>query len=175
MVGSIALGTTDALAQEMENSTVGGAPIMADIDIVDNAVNSSIHMAPIAAVQAAGLLETLKSEEPFTVFPPTDDAFAALPAGTVDILLVDENRDQLVKVLTAHVVPGRLTSEDLLGMAGGGTANLTTVSGEALPIGQRGRTPVVHDESGDVYAISIPNVMQSSAVIHMVDGVLLPR
>ncbi|WP_308917026.1 fasciclin domain-containing protein [Jannaschia sp. LMIT008] len=158
-----------------ENPMVGGAAMMADMDIVDNAVNSPIHTTLVAAVQAAGLVDTLKSEGPFTVFAPTDDAFAALPAGTVDTLLMEENRDQLTKVLTAHVVPGRLTSEDLLGMAGSGTADLTTVSGDALSVGLRDGAPVVYDESGNVYAISVADVMQSNGVIHVVDGVLLPN
>jgi uncharacterized surface protein with fasciclin (FAS1) repeats len=157
------------------NPTVGGAAMMADMDIVDNAVNSPIHTTLVAAVQAAGLVDTLKSEGPFTVFAPTDDAFAALPAGTVETLLMEENRDQLTKVLTAHVVPGRLTSEALLEMAGSGTANLTTVSGDALSVGMRGDAAVVYDESGNVYEISIADVMQSNGVIHVVDGVLLPQ
>ena len=158
------------------NPTVGGAPMMADMDIIDNAVNSPIHTTLVAAVQAAGLVDTLKSEGPFTVFAPTDDAFAALPDGTVEMLLKEENRDQLTKVLTAHVVPGRLTSEDLLAsVASGGTTDLTTVSGDALSVGMRGDTPVVYDESGNVYAISVADVMQSNGVIHVVDGVLLPQ
>ena len=168
-------GTSGALAQDMQNPTVGGAPMMADMDIVDNAVNSPIHTTLVAAVQAAGLVDTLKGEGPFTVFAPTDEAFAALPEGTVDTLLMEENRDQLTKVLTAHVVPGRLTAEDLMGMADGGTADLTTVSGDALSVGMRGDDVVVYDESGNVHVISIADVMQSNGVIHVVDGVLLPE
>ena len=173
-----ALGATQgalADAHATENPTVGGAPMMADMDIVDNAVNSPIHTTLVAAVQAAGLVDTLKSEGPFTVFAPVDDAFAALPAGTVETLLMEQNRDQLTKVLTAHVVPGRLTSSDLLGMAGSGTANLTTVSGDALSVGMRGGNAVVYDESGNIYTITVADVMQSNGVIHVVDGVLLPK
>ena len=173
LAASAALLAAPALAQD--NPTVGGAPMMADMNIVENAVNSPIHTTLVAAVQAAGLVETLQSEGPFTVFAPTDDAFAALPDGTVETLLQEENRGQLTKVLTAHVVPGRLTSSDLLGMAGSGTADLTTVSGDALSVGLRGGAPVVYDESGNVYAISIADVMQSNGVIHVVDGVLLPQ
>ena len=177
LAAALAAGTAlfagQALAQD--NPTVGGAPMMADMDIVDNAVNSPIHTTLVAAVQAAGLVDTLKSEGPFTVFAPVDDAFAALPEGMIDTLLREENRDQLTEVLTAHVVPGRLTSSDLLGMAGSGTANLTTVSGDALSVGLRGGAPVVYDESGNIYAITIPDVIQSNGVIHVVDGVLLPQ
>ncbi|MGB3556779.1 MAG: fasciclin domain-containing protein [Jannaschia sp.] len=178
VASAMLLTGTSALAQDTmtENPMVGGAAMMADMDIIDNAVNSPIHTTLVAAVQAAGLVDTLKSEGPFTVFAPTDDAFAALPAGTVETLLMEENRDQLTKVLTAHVVPGRLTSEDLLSAASSGeTTNLTTVSGDSLSVGMRDDTPVVFDESGNVYAISIPDVMQSNGVIHVVDGVLLPE
>jgi uncharacterized surface protein with fasciclin (FAS1) repeats len=176
--GLVAIGGHAALAQTQmsPNPTVGGAPMMADMDIIDNAVNSPIHTTLVAAVQEAGLVDTLKSDGPFTVFAPTDAAFAALPDGTVDSLLMEQNRDMLTKVLTAHVVPGRLTSDDLLsGLAAGETANLTTVSGDALSVGLRGGQPVVFDESGNVYAISTADVMQSNGVIHVVDGVLLPR
>ena len=177
LVASTSFGAIQsATAQTMENPTVGGAPMMADMDIVDNAVNSPIHTTLVAAVQAAGLVDTLKSEGPFTVFAPTDEAFAALPAGTVDTLLMEENRDQLTKVLTAHVVPGRMTADDLLsGLSAGETTNLTTVSGDALSVGMRDGGAVVYDESGNVYRITIADVMQSNGVIHVVDGVLLPK
>jgi uncharacterized surface protein with fasciclin (FAS1) repeats len=183
LAAALAAATTFGTAQvapaqnpTAQNPTVGGAPMMADMDIVDNAVNSPIHTTLVAAVQEAGLVDTLKSEGPFTVFAPTDEAFAALPAGTVDTLLMEENRGQLTKVLTAHVVPGRLTAGDLMGMAAsGGTANLTTVSGDALSVGMRGGDAVVYDESGNVYTITVTDVMQSNGVIHVVDGVLLPQ
>ena len=167
-----------ALAQTAgtDNPTVGGAPMMADMDIVANAANSPIHTTLVAAVQAAGLVETLQGEGPFTVFAPTDEAFAALPEGTVDTLLMEENRDQLVKVLTAHVVPGRLTAEDLLaGVGADGFNNLTTVSGDALSVQAADGGVTVYDESGNAYSVTIPNVMQSNGVIHVVDGVLLPQ
>ena len=144
-------------------------------DIVATAIGAGQFNTLATALTEAGLVETLQGDGPFTVFAPTDDAFAALPDGTVETLLQEENRGQLTKVLTAHVVPGRLTSSDLLGMAGSGTADLTTVSGDALSVGLRGGAPVVYDESGNVYAISIADVMQSNGVIHVVDGVLLPQ
>lgn len=174
IAGLTAFGGNVAMAQ-VPNPTVGGAPMMADMDIVDNAMNSPIHKTLVAAVAEAGLVDTLKSEGPFTVFAPTDSAFAALPDGTVETLLKEENRGQLTRILTAHVVPGRLTSAALLDMAGSGTANLTTVSGDALSVGMRGGAPVVYDESGNIWAISTADVMQSNGVIHVVDGVLLPR
>ena len=134
------------------NPTVGRAVMIADRDSVDNAANSPIDTTLVAAVQAAGLVDTLKSEGPFSVFAPTDEAFAALPAGTVDTLLMEENRGQLTKVLTAHVVAGRLTYDDLLsGLAAGETKNLTSVSGDALSMGMRDGDAVVYDEGGDVY------------------------
>ena len=182
-IGALIGGTTllagqTALADAHagENPMVGGAAMMADMDIVANAANSPIHTTLVAAVQAAGLVDTLKSEGPFTVFAPTDEAFAALPAGTVDTLLMEENRDQLTKVLTAHVVPGRLTADDLLsGLSAGEFTNLTTVSGDALSVGPMDGGAVVYDESGNAYRVTIADVMQSNGVIHVVDGVLLPN
>ena len=165
--------TTDAGS----NPTVGGAAMMADMNIVENAVNSPIHTTLVAAVQAAGLAETLQGEGPFTVFAPTDDAFAALPEGTVDTLLQPENEAQLQKVLTAHVVPGRLTAADLTaGLSGDEFRHLQTVSGDALSVQTTAEGKVfVFDESGNAYEVTIADVMQSNGVIHVVEGVLLPR
>ena len=174
----ISTGASIASAQKMENPMVGGAPMFPTKDIVDNAVNSKDHTTLVAAVKAAGLVETLKSAGPFTVFAPTNDAFAKLPAGTVDTLLKPENKDMLAKVLTYHVVAGRLSAQDLwkLVKAGHGTAELTTVSGGKLSIVANGRNAIViKDEKGGVSNITITNVFQSNGVIHVVDSVLLPQ
>ncbi|MGB3407026.1 MAG: fasciclin domain-containing protein [Jannaschia sp.] len=148
-----------------------------DRDIVSNAVNSPIHTTLVAAVQAAGLVETLQGPGPFTVFAPTDEAFAALPAGTVETLLMPENLGTLQKVLTAHVVPGRLRAEDLTrGLRSGQFNHLQTVSGDALSIQTTPSGRVfVYDESGNAWEVTTADVMQSNGVIHVVDGVLLPR
>ncbi len=168
------LAGTAAFAQD--NPTVGGAAMMADMNIVENAANSPINTTLVAAVQAAGLVETLSGPGPFTVFAPTDAAFEALPEGTVDTLLMPENMEMLQKVLTAHVVPGTLTSEDLIaGVGSDGFNNLTTVSGDALSVNVVDGVVMVHDESGNVYPVSTADVMQSNGVIHVVDGVLLPE
>ncbi|MSU92318.1 fasciclin domain-containing protein [Rhodobacteraceae bacterium 2CG4] len=159
------------------NPEVGGAPMFADRTIVDNAVNSADHETLVAAVTAAGLVETLSGPGPFTVFAPVDDAFAALPAGTVETLLQPENKAQLTKVLTAHVVPGTLTRAEIDAQlaAGGGRAELVTVSGDALAIEKRGGTYYVVDENANGAAVTIADVMQSNGVIHVVDKVLLPK
>ena len=159
------------------NPTVGGAAMFADRDIVANAVNSPIHTTLVAAVQAAGLVETLQGPGPFTVFAPTDEAFAALPAGTVETLLKPENKDTLTKVLTAHVVPGRLTAADLTaGLSGKAFNNLQTVSGDALSVQKTASGAVyVFDESGNAWEVTTADVMQSNGVIHVVEGVLLPK
>ena len=177
-----AMATDTAMAAEApmaagDNPMVGGAAMYADKDIVDNAVNSADHTTLVAAVQAAGLVDTLKSPGPFTVFAPTNEAFAALPAGTVDTLLLPESHDTLVKVLTYHVVAGNLTVEALKAMAdANGMVNLETVSGDALTVQIKDSgNAYVFDESGDVYKVTIPDVMQSNGVIHVVDGVLLPK
>ncbi|MDT0683878.1 fasciclin domain-containing protein [Roseicyclus sp. F158] len=163
-------------AMASDNPTVGGAPMMADMNIVENAVNSPIHTTLVAAVQQANLVETLQGEGPFTVFAPTDEAFAALPDGTVETLMMDENREQLAGILTAHVVPGNLTTQALRDEFGSdGFAHLTTVSGDALSVGERDGQLYAFDESGNNYLISTGDVMQSNGVIHVVDGVLLPE
>ncbi len=168
------LGTT-AFAQE--NPMVGGAEMPATNDIVTNAMNSQDHTTLVAAVTAAGLVETLQGEGPFTVFAPVNAAFEALPEGTVDTLLLPESKDMLTKVLTAHVVAGNWTAEMFQEEASSeGMVNLETVSGDALtvqvlPSGNL----AVFDESGNVYNVTIGDVMQSNGVIHVVDGVLLPK
>ena len=162
-----------AMAQVM----VGGAPMYASKDIVDNAVNSKDHTTLVAAVKAADLVPTLKGPGPFTVFAPTNTAFAALPAGTVDNLLKPENKAALRKVLTYHVVAGKLDSAALTKAvdAGGGKATLTEVSGGALTVTRSGSMLMLTDESGGMAHVTIPDVVQSNGVIHVVDKVLLPK
>ncbi len=172
------IGAASASAQKMENPMVGGAPMYPTKDIVDNAVNSKDHTTLVAAVKAAGLVDTLKSTGPFTVFAPTNDAFAKLPAGTVDTLLKPENKDMLAKVLTYHVVAGHLSEQDLQKAikAGHGTAQLSTVSGGKLWIMANGKNGItIKDEKGGVSSVTVANVFQSNGVIHVVDTVLLPQ
>jgi|SRR5271166_379940 len=155
---------------------VGGAAMYPTKNIVENAVNSKDHTTLVAAVKAAGLVETLESPGPFTVFAPTNEAFAKLPAGTVDTLLKPENKDQLTKVLTYHVVAGKVSASDLMKQIkeGGGKATLKTVNGETLTASMQGKHIVLTDEKGDVSTVTIANVFQSNGVIHVVDTVLLP-
>ncbi len=145
-------------------------------NIVENAVNSQDHTTLVAAVKAAGLVDTLESPGPFTVFAPTNEAFNKLPAGTVEMLLKPENKDQLVKVLTYHVVAGRISSNDLAKQIkdGGGKAMLRTVNGETLTASMQGKHIILTDEKGDISTVTIANVFQSNGVIHVVDTVLLP-
>jgi uncharacterized surface protein with fasciclin (FAS1) repeats len=158
------------------NPIVGGAPMYASKDIIDNAVNSKDHTTLVAAVKAAGLVETLKGAGPFTVFAPTNAAFAALPAGTVDTLLKPENKATLSKILTYHVVSGRLDSAALAERirAGGGSAALTTVQGEPLKVGMRGDLVVLTDTKGNTSTVTTADVNQKNGVIHVVDSVLMP-
>ena len=162
-----------ALAQVM----VGGAPMYSSKDIVDNAVSSKDHTTLVAAVKAAGLVPTLKGAGPFTVFAPTNAAFAALPAGTVHNLLKPENKAALTKVLTYHVVAGKLETAALIKAvdAGGGKATLTEVSGGTLTVTKSGTLIMLSDESGGMAHVTIPDVVQSNGVIHVVDKVLLPK
>jgi uncharacterized surface protein with fasciclin (FAS1) repeats len=175
----LSLGAMMAAAPVMAEMTVmvGGAPMYPSKNIVENAVNSKDHTTLVAAVKAAGLVDTLASAGPFTVFAPTNEAFAKLPAGTVDTLLKPENKGQLTAVLTYHVVPGHLTAKDLAGMVdqGGGAAMLKTVQGEDLTVKRRGRSHLtVTDSKGDVAQITIADVLQSNGVIHVVNKVLIP-
>jgi uncharacterized surface protein with fasciclin (FAS1) repeats len=168
---------SDAMEPEGDFPMVGGAAMYPDKDIVDNAVNSADHTTLVAAVQAAGLVETLKSPGPFTVFAPVNAAFEKLPAGTVDTLLMPENKDQLVKVLTAHVVAGKMSAADLVENinAHGGSYNLQTVSGDALTAKLSGSKVFIFDEAGGAAEVTIADVNQSNGVIHVVNDVLLPR
>ena len=173
---ALGLATAALPAFALSDPKVGGAAMYPSKDIVDNAVNSKDHTTLVAAVKAAGLVDTLKSPGPFTVFAPTNEAFAALPAGTVDTLLKPENKPALTKVLTYHVVPGRITSADLVKMirAGHGQATLTTVAGGTLIAKMAGRGITLTDEKGDVAHVTIANVYQSNGVIHVIDTVMLP-
>jgi uncharacterized surface protein with fasciclin (FAS1) repeats len=155
---------------------VGGSPMLKSKDIIDNAVNSKDHTTLVAAVKAAGLITTLKGSGPFTVFAPTNAAFDALPAGTVDTLLKPENKATLTKILTYHVVAGRLDAEGLEAQAkaNGGKATLKTVSGGTLTVMKKGNAWVVSDEKGGTATITISNVYQSNGVIHVVSSVLMP-
>ncbi|MCO6051496.1 fasciclin domain-containing protein [Mesorhizobium sp. RP14(2022)] len=166
-----------SVAMAQDNPMVGGAPMYANKTIVENAVNSKDHTTLVAAVKAAGLVDTLSGKGPFTVFAPTNEAFEALPAGTVDTLLKPENKDKLTKVLTAHVVAGKLDGKTLMAdiKKGGGKANLTTVSGDALTVEMKGKNLYVVDESGGSAEVTIADVMQSNGVIHVVNKVLLPK
>jgi uncharacterized surface protein with fasciclin (FAS1) repeats len=157
---------------------VGGAAMFPSKNIVENAVNSADHTTLVAAVKAGGLVDTLMGKGPFTVFAPVNTAFAALPAGTVDTLLKPENKDALVGVLTYHVVPGKLTFNDLKKKikANGGEAKLKTASGGMLYASLNGPTNIViKDASGGVANITIYDVIQSNGVIHSIDKVLLPK
>ncbi len=155
---------------------VGGAPMYPTKNIIQNAVNSKDHTTLVAAVKAGGLVDTLSGKGPFTVFAPTNEAFAKLPPGTVDTLLKPENKDQLDKVLTYHVVPGKLSALELGRMvtAGHGKAMLKTVEGEPLTVMDQGGRITVTDSKGDVATVTIADVNQSNGVIHVVDTVLLP-
>jgi uncharacterized surface protein with fasciclin (FAS1) repeats len=159
-----------------KNPVVGGQEMFPNKNIVQNAVNSADHTTLVAAVKAAGLVETLQGPGPFTVFAPTNAAFEKLPAGTVDMLLKPENKATLTKVLTYHVVAGRLSSKDLQKQikAGNGTTMLKTVSGGTLWAMLHGDDIVLKDEKGEWSKITQTNVFQSNGVIHVVDTVLLP-
>jgi uncharacterized surface protein with fasciclin (FAS1) repeats len=176
---ALTAGAAAPLSAAMSEKTVnvGGAPMYPSKNIVQNAVNSKDHTTLVAAVKAAGLVETLEGPGPFTVFAPTNAAFAKLPAGTVDTLLKPENKPMLTKVLTYHVVPGRMTAVDLMKAVkdGEGEAKLKTVEGDWLIVKQAGPGKLsVTDAKGDVAMVTIGDVLQSNGVIHVVDTVLLP-
>jgi uncharacterized surface protein with fasciclin (FAS1) repeats len=158
--------------------TVGGAPMYPSKNIIQNAVNSKDHTTLVAAVKAAGLVDTLSGPGPFTVFAPTNEAFAKLPAGTVDNLLKPENKATLTKILTYHVVVGRMTAAELMKAIkdGEGLAKLKTVAGQDITVKQAGPGKLtITDAKGDVAMVTIANVLQSNGVIHVIDTVLLPN
>lgn len=177
LIGSIALSAAAFSLPAQAEIMVGGAPMLPNKDIVDNAVNSKDHTTLVTAVQAAGLVDTLKGKGPFTVFAPTNDAFAQLPSGTVDTLLKPENKSALQGVLTYHVVPGKITAADLSNkiVQAGGMATLKTASGGSLGAKLQGDKVVLVDEKGGTAEVTIANVTQSNGVIHVVDSVLLPN
>jgi uncharacterized surface protein with fasciclin (FAS1) repeats len=167
--------SAETMAEKTVN--VGGAPMYPSKNIIQNAVNSKDHTTLVAAVKAAGLVDTLQGPGPFTVFAPTNEAFAKLPAGTVDNLLKPENNATLTKVLTYHVVPGRMTAINLMKAVkdGEGEAKLKTVAGDWIVVKQAGPGKLtVTDDKGDVATVTIADVLQSNGVIHVIDTVLLP-
>lgn len=172
----LATGMAFAASDGSENPMVGGAPMFSDKTIVENAVNSADHTTLVAAVQAAGLVETLQGAGPFTVFAPTNDAFAKLPAGTVEALLQPENKDQLVKILTCHVVAANAMAADIGKMIAddGGMHTLSTVGGCDFTVMAEGDAIRIKDGMGNVATVTIADVKQSNGVIHVIDTVLLP-
>ncbi|MDM7933727.1 fasciclin domain-containing protein [Tabrizicola sp.] len=175
ILGAVAL-TGLAQSALAANPDVGGAPMFETKNIVENAVNSADHTTLVAAVTAAGLVDALMGEGPFTVFAPVNDAFAALPAGTVETLLNPENKAMLSKVLTAHVVAGDLKLADLRRKVGkDGYANLRTLSGDTLSVRFRGDKAMIYSESRNIGTITIGDVDQSNGVIHVIDTVMVPK
>jgi uncharacterized surface protein with fasciclin (FAS1) repeats len=168
---------TSAHAQMKEQTvTVGGAPMYPSKNIIQNAMNSKDHTTLVAAVKAAGLVDTLQGPGPFTVFPPTNTAFQKLPTGTVDSLLKPQMKEKLVAVLTYHVLPGRLTVKDLWDASnkGGGKAKFKTVEGEELTVEFKGQALTIRDTKGNASRVTVQNVFQSNGVIHVIDSVLMP-
>lgn len=165
-----------SFAQE-KTVTVGGAPMYPSKNIIENAVNSKDHTTLVAAVKAAGLVETLSGPGPFTVFAPTNGAFDKLPKGTVETLVKPENKEMLTGILTYHVVSGKMSAEDLMKAIkdGGGKATLTTVAGGMLTAMQKGKKIVLTDAKGNNATVSIADVFQSNGVIHVIDTVLMPN
>jgi uncharacterized surface protein with fasciclin (FAS1) repeats len=172
MTGSAAI----AGKHKMTNPMVGGAAMYPTKNIIENAVNSKDHTTLVAAVKAAGLVETLSGPGPFTVFAPTNAAFAKLPTGTVETLVKPENKATLTSILTYHVVSGRVTSTDLVKLikAGKGSATITTVAGGTLTAKMAGKNIVLTDARGGMSTVTTANVIQSNGVIHVIDSVLLP-
>jgi uncharacterized surface protein with fasciclin (FAS1) repeats len=173
----IALSLSGASLKAQKDPDVGGAAMYPSKNIILNAANSKDHTTLVAAVKAAGLVDTLQGNGPFTVFAPVNAAFDKLPAGTVDTLLKPENKDQLVKVLTYHVVAGKVSSKELVKMikAGGGKAQLKTVEGGMITATVQGGKVMLTDEKGGMATVTIADVYQSNGVIHVIDSVLLPN
>jgi uncharacterized surface protein with fasciclin (FAS1) repeats len=178
VMGVFITGSAFAQMDKMDKTVmVGGAAMYPTKDIVSNAVNSKDHTTLVAAVKAAGLVETLQGPGPFTVFAPTNEAFDMLPSGTVPTLLKPENKDKLTGVLTYHVVSGKFNSSDLIKLIkdGHGMATLTTVAGGKLWVTMKGKKITLKDENGGVADVTIKDVNQSNGVIHVIDHVLLPK
>jgi uncharacterized surface protein with fasciclin (FAS1) repeats len=179
-VVAFAFAAMPASAQMMNKEKtvqVGGAAMFPSKNIIQNAVNSKDHTTLVAAVKAAGLVDTLSGPGPFTVFAPTNAAFAALPAGTVPTLLKPENKGQLTSVLTYHVVPGKLGAKELWAKvkAGGGKTTLATAQGGLLTVSAKGTKLVVSGMGGGAGQVTIADVNQSNGVIHVINGVILPK
>ena len=174
--GLLILSTVLSSNMFAQTKMVGGAAMYPTKNIVENAVNSKDHTTLVAAVKAAGLVPTLESAGPFTVFAPTNEAFDALPAGTVSNLLKPENKEKLTSILTYHVVPGKLSSMDLMKMVkmNNGKATLKTVEGGDLYVTSKGKNLMITDEKGNVAKITIADVNQSNGVIHVINKVLMP-
>jgi uncharacterized surface protein with fasciclin (FAS1) repeats len=179
LIGMVLMGlAVMSAAAGMNNPMVGGQEMYPTKNIIENAVNSADHTTLVAAVKAAGLVDTLEGAGPFTVFAPTNEAFNKLPAGTVDTLLKPENKATLTKVLTYHVVAARLTAQDLMKKIkeGKGTAELTTVEGgKLLVMLHDGKHIELKDEKGGTAMVTIANVFQSNGVIHVIDSVVMPN
>ena len=167
---------TAAIAFAAENPMVGGAPMLATKNIIQNASKSKDHTTLVAAVKAAGLVETLEGKGPFTVFAPTNEAFEKLPAGTVDALLKPENKQKLTGILTYHVAAGKWTAEKIADAikSGGGSAEIKTVNGEKLTAKMVGDSIELTDTKGGTAKVTVGDVMQSNGVIHVIDTVLMP-
>lgn len=180
-VCSIAVASSNSYAQMQMggdmNPMVGGAAMLKSRDIIDNAVNSADHTTLVAAVKAAGLVDTLKGAGPFTVFAPTNAAFDKLPAGTVETLVKPESKETLTKILTYHVLAGKFDSKAIAGRIskGRGRAQFKTISGDTLTATMQGKDLIIRDEKGGTSRVSIGDVYQSNGVIHVVDSVLLPN
>lgn len=176
MFALIIAGTTFVKAQE-KTTMVGGAAMYPSKNIIENAMNSKDHTTLVAAVKAAGLVETLEGTGPFTVFAPTNEAFNKLPNGAVDNLLMAENKDKLTAVLTYHVISGRVDSKTLMEWIkkNNGTYTATTVQGEKLMFSMKGNNLMMMDESGNTAKVTIKDVYQSNGIIYVIDTVLMPK
>lgn len=176
-VFTLASGAALAASHVAPNPMVGGAEMMTSMNIVENAMNSADHTTLVAAVQAAGLVETLQGDGPFTVFAPTNEAFAALPAGTVENLLKPENKAMLTKILTCHVVDGAVMADTVMGMINddGGMHVIPTLGGCMLTAAYKDGKISLTDENGTVAWVTIPDVRQSNGVIHVINAVMLPK
>jgi uncharacterized surface protein with fasciclin (FAS1) repeats len=173
---ALVLGLGGVAAHAEKDPMVGGAAMFPTKNIIENAVNSKDHTTLVAAVKAAGLVQTLEGPGPFTVFAPTNEAFDKLPAGTVSNLLKPENKDQLIKILTYHVVAGKVTAKDLMRQIkeGGGKAELKTIEGGTLTASMSDGKIMLTDEKGGMATVTIANVSQSNGEIHVIDAVLMP-
>ena len=177
VVFGLAFISVSSFAQMEMSVMVGGAAMFPSKNIIENAVNSKDHTTLVAAVKAASLVETLMGTGPFTVFAPTNDAFAKLPAGTVETLVKPENKGTLTTILTYHVVAGKLNAKDLAAKikAGNGTATLTTVQGGTLKVSMKGKNVILTDEKGGMSKVTIADVNQSNGVIHVIDTLVMPK